>query len=97
MAEVNNITFTHKELAEILVKHRGIHEGVWGVYVEFGLQASNVGPTEENLSPAAIVPVLKVGIQKFKGENSLAVDAGKVNPKKNSKKGVRRKRSERAR
>lgn len=80
MPEINNITFNHKELAEILVKHQGIHEGIWGVYIEFGLKGANIGPDDNNVNPSAIVPVLKIGLQQFNQENSLSVDASKVNP-----------------
>ena len=34
---------SHQELAEILIKQNNLHEGFWGIYVEFGIGASNVG------------------------------------------------------
>ena len=82
MAEATSYVFDHKEIAEALIKHQGLHEGIWGVYIEFALQAANVstGPTEEDLLPAAIVPVMKLGIQKFPKINKLSVDAAVVNP-----------------
>lgn len=83
MAEAKNIyVFTYKQLAEALVKNQGIHEGLWGVYVKFGISASNIGPTQEEILPAAIVPVLEIGIQKFEKQNNLTVDAAEVNPDK---------------
>lgn len=30
MAEPKQISFTHKEIAELLVKGQGLHEGIWG-------------------------------------------------------------------
>ena len=80
MAESTQITFSHKELAELLVKHQGIHDGFWGLYVKFGLQAMNIGADEASLVPAAVVPLLAVGLQKSDAENALSVDAAKVNP-----------------
>jgi hypothetical protein len=75
------VMFSHKELAELLVKAQELHEGIWGISVQFGLAATNAGTTEKELMPAAIVPVLSVGLRKFDSENNLTVDAAKVNPK----------------
>jgi hypothetical protein len=80
MPEATQILFKHKELAEILVKHQGIHDGIWGLFVNFGIGASNIGPSEADLQPAAIVPVLGIGLQKFEKETNISVDAAKVNP-----------------
>jgi hypothetical protein len=85
MPEATQIVFKHKELAEILVKHQGINDGIWGLFINFGIGASNIGPSEADLQPAAIVPVLAIGLQKFEKETNLSVDAAKVNPLKESK------------
>lgn len=81
MPEATQITFKHKELAEILVKQQGIHDGIWGLYVRFGLGAQNVGVSDADLNPTAIIPVLEIGLQKFEKETNISVDATKVNPK----------------
>ncbi|MDI7277627.1 MAG: hypothetical protein QME94_16740 [Anaerolineae bacterium] len=74
-------TYTHRELAEILVKHQGIHEGLWGLYVQFGFGGLNVvNPDDSAMSPAAIVPITRIGIQRFAEANSMTVDAAAVNP-----------------
>ena len=82
MAEAkSSFIFSHKEVAEALVKQQDLHHGIWGLYIEFGIGATNIKqPGSEDLTPAAIVPVVKVGIQKFEEENNLTVDAAKVNP-----------------
>lgn len=82
MPEPKSIVFTHKEVAEALVKKADIHEGLWGLYVEFGIAGANIGSGPDELNPAAIVPVLKLGVQKFDKENNLTVDASVVNPKR---------------
>ena len=76
------VTFSHKEIAEALVKYHGVHEGLWGIYVKFALGAANIqrGPDSAEIVPAAVVPVVAVGIQRFDSENGLTVDAAKVNP-----------------
>ncbi|MFI5180125.1 MAG: hypothetical protein ACHQPI_01895 [Thermoanaerobaculia bacterium] len=82
MAELTQVTFTHKEVAEALVRHYGLHEGIWGLYIEFGIQGANLGPTPLEVNPVAIVPVQKIGLQRFPELNSLSVDAAVANPKK---------------
>jgi hypothetical protein len=80
MPEVTQIAFKHAEIVELLIKKQGIHEGIWGLFVKFGLNASNIGPNETELMPAAILGVLEIGLQKFDKESNLALDAAKVNP-----------------
>ena len=80
MAQPTLISFSYKEIAEILIKNQGLTEGIWGLYLKFGIQATNVAIGPANLAPAAIIPVLEMGLQKFEEENSMSVDAAKVNP-----------------
>jgi hypothetical protein len=82
MAEIDIYKYKHNEVVEALIKHEGIHEGFWGIVIEFGIQGANIGssPESEDLMPAAIVPVLKIGIQRVDKITSLSVDAAKVNP-----------------
>jgi hypothetical protein len=82
MTDNTPITFSHRDVAEALVKKQGLHDGIWGIYVEFGVQGANIGtdPKKKDLVPAAIVPILRLGIQRFPEENQLTVDAAKVNP-----------------
>ena len=84
MPEATQIVFKHRELVEILIKSQGIHDGIWGLFLRFGLGASNVGASEAELQPAAIIPVLEIGLQKFEKETNISVDAAKVNPKQES-------------
>lgn len=79
------ILVNYKELAELMVKQRGIHEGHWGVYVRFGLRAANMNIQQEDMSihllPTAILPILEIGIQPFNNATDLTVDAATINPK----------------
>ena len=81
MGEATQISFKHAEIVEMLIKKQDIHEGIWGLFVKFGMGASNVGPTEGDLMPAAIIPVLEIGLQKFDKVSNIALDAAKVNPR----------------
>jgi hypothetical protein len=82
MAEPRQITFSYQEVAELLVRHQDIHEGLWGVYFELGLGAANINPAPDaNAVPTALVPLQRMGIQKFDEEvKGLTVDAAAVNP-----------------
>ncbi len=81
MAEVQKIGFDHNQVTEALVKQAGIHEGIWALYMEFGIAAANVasGPSD-TYNPAAIIPVVKIGLERTDKQSNLSVDAAKVNP-----------------
>jgi hypothetical protein len=81
MPEFSQILFSHREIVEILIKKQDIHEGIWGLYVKFGLNAANIGPTQTDVVPAAVLGVLEIGLQKFEQESNIAIDASKVNPR----------------
>jgi len=70
------------------VKQQDIHEGLWGVYVEFGIGAANIQDSADSASihPSAIVPIKNIGIQVFPEANNLTIDAAQVNPVKKYKK-----------
>lgn len=82
MPEAKNYTFNYTELAEILVKKLDIHEGLWGLYVEFNFGVANVpvSPDGKLLAPAALATIKSIGIQRFDAPNNLTVDAAVVNP-----------------
>jgi len=68
------------EVVEALIKKQGLHEGIWQLYIEFGIGATNMPTGENQLSPCALVPVRKIGLHRVDKEGSLAIDASKVNP-----------------
>lgn len=82
--------FTLTELTEILVKHQGLHEGLYNLSLEFQLAVGAVGPTPELICPGAMIGVSRIGLSKTEKEkaNIHTVDAAKVNPapKKRAKK-----------
>ncbi|MBI1954796.1 MAG: hypothetical protein HYS38_00210 [Acidobacteria bacterium] len=80
MAETGQYIFTFKEVVEALLKKQGIHDGIWGLYVKFGIKAVNIGESDESIRPSAIIPILEMGLQKFEKDTNLSVDASKVNP-----------------
>jgi len=80
VAEIDKYSFTYKEVVEALIKKQGLHDGIWMLSVEFGIGAVNAGPTEDQVMPTAVVPVVKLGLAKTDKEGNLSVDAAKVNP-----------------
>jgi hypothetical protein len=82
MAEIVKYTFSHKEVVEALLKQQGIHEGLWALYIEFGLAGVNLADPSGSggVVPVAIIPIQKIGLQKGTAEDTITVDAAKVNP-----------------
>jgi len=81
MPETRQVSFSHQEIAEILIKHQNIYEGLWGVYIEFGLAATNIPNPDGDFVPASVVPLQRIGLQRFDEEvQGLTVDAAKANP-----------------
>lgn len=85
MAEITQVQYTHKELLALMLKDQGIHEGIWALMVGFGLGVANVGPSDNEVNPAAIIPLLHVGLQKGTLLNNITVDAAEVNPRQKTK------------
>lgn len=72
-----------KVMAEALVKHFGLHEGIWRVMLEFGAiggMNAQFGPNQP-VTPAAIVPVMGVSLKRVEVVDALSVDAAVVNPR----------------
>lgn len=82
MAEANEIYFTYKEIVESLVKKEGIHKGLWGLSIEFGLGAVNMKTNPEGtvLVPSGFLGVQRIGIRQYDTPSNLTVDAAEVNP-----------------
>lgn len=81
MAEPTQYVFSHHEVVAALLKKQGIHEGIWSLIINFGFGAANVGPSEDQVNPTAMIPVMGVGIQRADASGPLSVDASVVNPK----------------
>jgi hypothetical protein len=84
MAEnIKQYFFSHKAIAEDLVKRQGLHEGHWMLTVELGLKGTNVQTDTDRgayLAPAGLIIISGIGLSRVKEENDLSVDAAKVNP-----------------
>ena len=76
-----------RELVVVLVKQADLHEGIWGLHVEFALGAGNAtGPKgPDDVIPTAFVGITRIGLRKYESESPISVDAAKVNPAKPSR------------
>jgi hypothetical protein len=85
MPEATQFLFSFKELAEMMIKKQDLHEGLWAIYVRFGITAANIGFGGDDHLPTALVPIQEIGLQKADQPSSLTVDAAVVNPRKKEK------------
>jgi hypothetical protein len=86
--EVDQYSYTFKELTELMIKQAGIHEGRWMMQVTFGFGALNGGPTPDQIMPTGFVGLQKIGLMKAQPDSPeiLTVDAAAVNPASSVKK-----------
>lgn len=83
MPEIKNYVFSHVELAQLLIKHLDLHDGFWGITVDFSMTAGTVPmpPDGQTFLPVAMNFVQKIGLQRFPAPfNNLTVDASQFNP-----------------
>ncbi len=85
MAETTAVMFEHKELVELMLDKQGINEGIWQLQLSLAFGASNLGPNANEMNPAGVVIVQKIGIARVTEETNLTVDASKGISKKNAK------------
>lgn len=72
--------YSLEEVAQALMIKQGIHEGLWGIAVEFTFAAMSAGPNKDALLPSAIAGISKLGLNKSEKEGPLTYDAAKLNP-----------------
>lgn len=84
MADPTRFDFDLQELTTALIKHQNLHDGLWIAGFEFGFGAMHVGPSPNDVKPAAFVQVNKVVLVRppegMQENANLIVDASKVNP-----------------
>jgi hypothetical protein len=78
LSETKTITFTHKEVVEALIKYQGLKEGIWQLYLEFGIAGANVQFSPDEAHPSAVIPVKKIGLTKVDIEGLLAVNTASL-------------------
>lgn len=81
MAEPEVFRFSFGEIAELMARHLELKDGLWGLYVKFGIAAANAGAGPEDVRPTALVPILELGLQRMKEPSALTVDAAALRAK----------------
>jgi hypothetical protein len=76
------VPLSMRDLAGVLVKHYGIHEGLFDLLVEFQIGTGAIGPDPTALTPGAMIGVSRVGLMPSKVEGPTTIDAAIVNPAK---------------
>ena len=69
-----------KEVAELLVKHYGFHDGKFDLLLEYQFGAGAFGPTPETVNPGVMIGIAKLGLTPSAQPGPLTVDAAQVNP-----------------
>ena len=74
------ISFSLRQITEILIKHENIHEGLYNLSLNFKIAVGAVGPAQDSVYPGAMIGVAGVGILKVEKETEQTVDAAINNP-----------------
>ena len=69
--------FSYKEVAEALIKAKGIEEGIWSLGFVVAHKAGNVNDGDL-IHPTVFNIIAEVTLSKVEKENNLSVDAGKI-------------------
>lgn len=80
------ISYSLREMTELLIKHHKLHEGLYELSFEFQISVGGFGNSPENVLPGAMFGISGIGLSKSEKENINTVDAAKVNPLKKTRK-----------
>lgn len=84
MSEIKNFDYTNKELVSLILKKEGIHEGNWVLAAKLSFSAMNVGgaPDGSDASPAGVVALTGIRIERIPEPLPFSINAAEANPKK---------------
>lgn len=74
------------ELAELLIKTNGIHEGLYSVGFKFAVTIGSIETKADETYPGVTTVVQKAGLFEVEKMGPNVVDAAKVNPLKKPRK-----------
>ncbi len=69
-----------KDLTALLIRHYGLHDGLWDLAVEMQIAAGRMGQTPDQALPGAMFLISRIGLQKSETAGPGTVDAATVNP-----------------
>lgn len=80
MAEVQKYECNAQELVTAIIKHKKIHEGIWGLELRFNFAAMNFQAPDGQICPASVASVQSYFIARVDRVSPISVDAAIVNP-----------------
>lgn len=80
MAETPKYECNAQELVTAMIKHKGIHEGIWALELRFNFGAMNFQGPDGKIRPASVSAVDTYILAQVDQASPLAVDAAIVNP-----------------
>lgn len=82
---------TQRELLALLIRHFGVHEGTFGLSVDFKVAAVGAaGPTPDDTMPGIVFGISGVGIVPLDSQGSHTLDAAVCNPRPEPKRRTRK-------
>lgn len=84
-----------REITTLLIKHVGLHEGLYNLTFEFQIAVGAMGSTPAQSLPGALFGIRGIGLMKADNVGPHSVDAAVVNPveKPSKQKGIASKTS----
>lgn len=82
MPDVNQYTWDHRELLDLLAKAANLNEGRWMLSVNFNMTPGNFGPSDKEIIPGILVGVARIGLQRAdkNAPEALVIDAADIRP-----------------
>lgn len=79
MAEATQIEYSLREVAELIVRHRGIKDGHWMILLKFAHTAGNISlENKDDITPIVMNRVMGLGIQRVDEPSRISVDASEL-------------------
>lgn len=70
-----------RDLAALMVKDQGLHDGLYELSIEIQVAVGVVGPDKDSVLPGALIGFKSAGLRKVEKANRLSVNAAEVNPR----------------
>ena len=80
MNGMTQIIYDPRELIAMILKERGIHDGMWTLSVEFQLGVGFAGTQPSQALPTAMASVSRIGIARANEQGGISFDAAELNP-----------------
>ncbi|MEY4908534.1 MAG: hypothetical protein RL260_2252 [Pseudomonadota bacterium] len=68
-----------REITELLVRHHGLHDGIYDLMTQFHIGSGGVGPAPGELLPGLMIGLARIGLVKVPVAGPNSVDASQVN------------------